>query len=171
MHSRIYELKNSRDDENELDEDIFETSFYDKYGIDYTSNIPTDSDDYKDSVAWFANAYKDHITFDAKDNSIIFSNIPGLMEDRYDTFQELLEKLQACSLEDFAGCKKHTGNVLEDPDASYLMWQLKDAWSSDNEFYIFYDGYARPLFQFLRDLTDEQKKQKFYIGGILDYHC
>lgn len=169
MHSRIYELKDSRDDENSLTEDTFETSFYDMYGIDYTSDIPEDNEEYKDSVAWLANAYKDHITFDEEENSIIFSDIPGLMEGKYNEFQAALEKLKECSLEDFAGCEVH-GNILEDPDASQLMWQLKDAWCSTSEFYIYHDGYARPLFKFLRDLSKEQKTQKFYIGGILDYH-
>jgi len=170
MHSRIYELKDSRDDENELTDDSFETSFYDRYGIDYISGISEGSGEYKESIDWLASAYKDHITFDETENSIIFSDIPGLMEDKYNAFKAALEKLKECSLEDFAGCEKHSGNILEDPDASYLMWQVRDAWCSDGEFYIYHNGYARPLFTFLRDLSKEQKTQKFYIGSVLDYH-
>lgn len=167
MHSRIYELKEDPNVEDELCEDTLESSFYDRYGIDYTDECT--GEEYTSSMDWFGSAHGDCVEINKEEKSVVFKDITGIMEHSYNTFMETLEKLQNCTIEQFTGEQKMIPGDL-DSDAGHLLWRLNDAWASHSEFYVYHDGYAQPLLDWLRNLSEEDRKKKYYFGGILDYH-
>ena len=50
----------------------------------------------------------------------------------------------------------------------YWVYKVKECLSDESGTYIYYD-YPRTIDDFVRDVVKDG--DKFYIGGIVDYHC
>lgn len=173
MHSRIFELKTNKEDDNELSEHDFEEGYL-STKFDYVVELDKEGD-YNDSMQWLQNSYGNSIKVDIAQKTIQFLDPSKLVSKSFEKFKEALDTLSCMDINDFINVNHEPANI--DHDICYVMWQLKDAYSSDCEFFIYHDNelksvndFIRDYNRFLRDHHGDITKRVFHFGTILDYH-
>ncbi len=119
--------------------------------IEYVSDYVCERDNYEDDVKWFLEQLGDSVTYDKSDNSITFVNKEEYFKEDFEEFSKLV---QNCTLKDFC-----------DHDWMFQVQSYVRPWFDT---YI-YTYYSQPMGEFVRDYGNAG--EKFYIGGICDYHC
>lgn len=166
MHSRIYELKKTKEDENNLEENSIECSDMDRYGIDYVAEI--DASDTAESIEWLKSCYQDTIEIDMNAGTLRFTDPKKLMESSFSEFQAALKNLSGMTIDDFV--KEYPENNIMN-GIGFAMWQLNKAYADHSGFYIYTENELKPLNAFVRGFVGDITEQTFYIGNVLDYHC
>jgi len=149
-HNRIFQLSTEWIDETEVltESDLYESEFLMTTASYIYDNL---EDKNRDILEFFMSLNEKLI--ETTPGSIIFKS--GFRQDYFaKKFTEFKKLAQEMTLEDFA-----EGNVK--------LHRLEEAIEKKNGD-IIYLGYCQPFDQFVRGL-DEDKK--YYIGGVLGYHC
>lgn len=166
MHSRIYELKKTKEDENNLEESSIESSDMDRYGIDYVAEL--DASDTANSIEWLKGCYQDAIEIDMDAGTLRFADPKKLMQSSFSEFQAALKNLSDMTIDDFV--KEYPENDIM-KGIVFTMWQLNNAYADHSGFYIYTEDGLKPLNAFVRGFVGDITEQTFYIGNVLDYHC
>ena len=166
MHSRIYELKKNKEDENNLEETSIECSDMDRYGIDYVAEM--DASDTANSIEWLKGCYQDAIEIDMAAGTLRFTDPKKLMRSSFSEFQEALKNLSNMTIDDFV--KEYPENNIMN-GIGFAMWQLNNAYADHSGFYIYTENGLKPLNAFVRGFVGDITEQTFYIGNVMDYHC
>ncbi len=150
MHSRIIQL--SEEPLHKYDY-ITESDFYEDPFVGSVADYVADTDEREKDIKWLMSCLEPYgARLNKEENSIFF---PKGFKQNY--FKERLENF-----------KKAVGETtLDDFCNSVKAWQLAQIIEETFDFYI-YVTYPKPLDEFIRDLEEEQK---YYIGGIVDYHA
>lgn len=165
MHSRIFELKSDKTDENQLTESSISCETMSFYGIDYVSEMNESAT--KDSIDWLKAVYAGAIDVDTDAGSFHVSDPKKCMESDFKTFKQALEKLGSMTLDDFVKINtEHFGDSI-----SFNMYLLNNAYADKSGFYIYMDDQIKPINEFIRDMPGDITKHTFYLGNVLDYHC
>ena len=166
MHSRIYELKKNKEDENNLTETSIECSEMDRYGIDYVAEM--DASNTANSIEWLKGCYQDAIEIDMAAGTLRFTDPKKLMRSSFSEFQEALKNLSNMTIDDFV--KEYSENNIM-KGIGFTMYQLNNAYDDHSGFYIYTENGLKPLNAFVRGFVGDITEQTFYIGNVLDYHC
>lgn len=165
MHSRIYELKKNKKDENNLEENSIGFNDMKWYGIDYVAEMG--ASDINDSIEWLKNCYQDAIEIDMTTGTLRFTDPKKLMQNSFSEFQAALKNLSDMTIDDFV--KEYPeNNIIK--GIGFAMWQLNNAYTDHSGFYIYTENGLQPLNAFVRGFIGDITKQTFYIGNVLDYH-
>lgn len=115
---------------------------------DYVEDI---EEPYEDVVQEFLLELGAAAVYNASDNSITFKHKEMFYKNSFDKFQELAKE---ATLQEFM--------------KSSWAWKIKEAISPTFGTYIYFD-YPQNIDTFIRDCANDGNK--FYIGGICQYHC
>lgn len=165
MHSRIFELKSNKTDENQLTESSISCETMVFYGIDYVSEM--NASDSKESIEWLKAVYAGAIDVDTESGLFHVTDPKKCMEADFKTFKDSLAKLNNMTIDDFV--KTSMENFGE--SIGYNMYCLNNAYADKSGFYIYMDDRIRPINEFIRDVSGDITKYTFYLGNVLDYHC
>ena len=158
MHSRIYELKLSADNENILDEDEISIETLNFFSIDW---LTTPDESRSNSIDWLCKTKG--ISYNEETSEIRFDD-KKIMENDYKNFIDNAKKLSGISLDEFCGHSKDYKNSI-----SYLKYYLDEAFEDRWGFYVYLEGNGlMPLNYFLRNYDTSVP---YYVGNILDYHA
>ncbi len=151
MHSRICQLSQKPIDKSDyITEDMFYDDFVGTVG-DYVQESPTGR---KEDIEWLMAIIEDYgAIYNSSEESILFPI--GFKENYFkESYEKLKEAVQNMSLEQFAS-------------DSIIVSTLKLLIDSKYGFYI-YTTHWQTLDNFVR--CELKEGEKYYIGGILDYH-
>lgn len=115
---------------------------------DYVADIECP---YEEAVQTFLDELGEAVTFDPADNSITFVNKEAFFQESYELFKKIVNNL---TLENFMDHR--------------WAWNATECIKSSFGTYIYY-YYPKQIDEFVRD--EVHNGDKFYIGGICDYHC
>ena len=136
-----------------IDKEDFITpyTFEDDDDINYVSDYVGEREDYEESVQWFLEQLGASVTYDKSDNSITFVNKEEYFKEDFEKFSKLVQNF---TLKDFC-----------DYDWVSKVQRYIRPWF-DTHIYM---DYSQPMGEFIREYG--KAGEKFYIGGICDYHC
>lgn len=157
MHSRIFQLSETPLKQNELTHECdYEQYFVGNYA-DYVAEIEYKSESYVQDLRWLQNVTKG-IQVNVEEGTITVTDKKEYFQEKHETFQNYLEKLNNTTLDDFI---KPYGTTRLD------LYNLRCAFEDKHTFYVDVDGEEEPLDSFVR-FAKENKV--YYIGTIMDYH-
>ena len=150
MHCNVFELsrKPIKESDRMNENTLMDNDSFVGYVADYVADI---DEPYEDTVGWLVNELGASVVYNNEDNSITFVHKDMFFKQDYDKFRELIKGVTF---------KK------------FLDWkwvhQVKSCLSQDWGTYIYFD-YPMNINDFIRDHVKDG--DKFYIGGVVDYHC
>lgn len=151
MHSMIiqFSLSPIYEDDYMTEDDFIDNGFV-GWIADYV-NSDIDRDDY---IQWFLDFVEPYgIEYNSEDQSVIF--LPGFKRKYFEErLQKLKDYVQNLSIESFAS------DIFVSSDIQKLV-------EDEFGFYVYEDGDLMPFDYFVRTLSEGQK---YFIGGVLDYH-
>lgn len=154
MHSRIFQVSKKPIERKEyLDAGYYDYDhWFTREVADYVSSDCNRAEDIK----WLQNCV-DGITFGKDENGeyFIIESKVKYFEDAFKKFAELLNNINKCTVEDFAK------GIQE-------VWIMRNVYEDKFGFYVDINDELMPFDHFVR-LYNE--KEKYYIGGTIDYHC
>ena len=154
MHSRIFQVSISPIKEVDY---ITEADYdYEHWFYREITDYVVASDDRNADIEWLKSCAKGLI-FD-KDNYgdyFIVKSKEDYFERRFKVFQNILDKIKECTIENFA-------------NDMFELWSLKNAYEEKFGFYVDIDGEMMSFDSFVRCFA---VNEKWYVGNTLDYHC
>lgn len=134
-------------------EDFIEPyTFDDDDDIRYVADYVCERDNYKESVEWFIEQLGDAVEYNEEDNSFTVIDRESFFKEDFKEFRAITEDF---TLHDF--CDSSWMNKIQ---------HLARPWFGT---YIYLDNYSQHINEFMRYYCDPG--DKYYIGGICDYHC
>ena len=156
MHSRIFQVS-----KNKITEDNKIRSYrYDEGFIGRIADYVVDSESRKDDLKWLTSSHKGlQVSTKGKNTILKIVSKTEYFEEKFEEFQEYLNKLKDYTMEDFIDSSKWLD-----------MYRLQDAYIDEHGFYIDdndeYHGIIT-LDEFIRNAEDGDV---YYLGSIFDYH-
>ena len=154
MHSRIFQISSNRITED----DRISESRYEDYFVPSVADYVVASEDEVDDMKWLAQATKG-LKVNPEKRTVQLISKKEYFEDKFNKFQEAVEKLKDTSLDEFITTK-----------LDFKMYDLKSAYEEKYEFY-FDDNYEHlgnvPLDEWVRNTKEGEL---FFIGSTFDYH-
>jgi len=162
MLSRIFQISESP---VKQDDYISISDFIDHWFIGYAAEFVSDDNDRDEDIRDFCGGLKKTATarFNKKDSAVSFKVLPGGKEsyftEKYESFVVARDKTMGMNLPEFASGHKFAEQ----------MRIMCNAFCLDFDAYVWTDDYGIiPLDEFIRDA---EIGTRYYIGGVLDYHC
>ena len=159
-HSRIFELSREPFKEISFTPDDIPKWFF--YSISDGAEEQT-PDERKESIKWLFE-YAGTL-FDTDGDSFIFKKNGNVeyFKPLYSSFKKVFEEMKLPSLEEFSRMEKD----FFDFDLNFF--KLSEALHHKYEFYFYVDDWLMPMPEFVRNFFKEG--DRYYIGGVVDYHC
>lgn len=154
MHSRIFQVsKQPIKKEDYIGSDYYD---YDHWFFHSIADYVSDDCYRNEDIQWLQDCVNG-ITFGNDDNGeyFIIENKEEYFESAFKKFKELLDSLKDCTIKDF------TTEIQE-------FWIMKNVYEDKFGFYVDIDDELMTFDHFIRVFSE---KDKFYIGGTVDYHC
>lgn len=150
MHSRIFQL--SKKPEDYIDSGYYD---YDHWFTNSVADYVSDGCNRDEDIKWLQNCVNG-ITFgkDEDGEYLIIENKNEYFAKAFARFKVLLNDIKDCTIEDFAK------GIQE-------IWIMKNLHEEKWGFYVEVNDELMPFDNFVRVYN---KKEKFYIGGTVDYH-
>lgn len=153
MHSRIFQISKNPIKKEDY---IKESNYWDHWFLNEVADYVSDDCDAYDDVKWLQDCVKG-IIFGGDENGtyLVVVSREEYFRRSFEKFKITLDKVKDCTIEEFS-----TG--------IHEMWQLKDLYEEKFGFYVDVDGELMSFDSFVRLCAT---KEKYYIGGTIDYHC
>ena len=156
MHSRIYQVSNEPI-KDFISEDRYYEGFVGNYA-DYVSEVEHKSDDYLNDLKWIQNA-TNGLEVNIKEGTITVTSKKQYFNEKHDKFQELLEKLQNITLEEFSSRTRY-----------FDILDLKSAFDDEYSFYVDDNDEFCGITTLDNWVRNAEEGKTYYIGTIIDYH-
>lgn len=151
MHSRIFQVSMEPINEGEY---IAEDDYYEHWFTREWADYVSDDCDRNSGIEWLNSCAKGYtVDEDGNGKYLIVTSKERYFANAYERFTEALDKIGKPTLEEFA-------NGID-------LWYLKNAYEDKCGFYIDADGELMTFDSFIRRCVINEK---YYIGGVLDYH-
>ena len=156
MHSRIYQISEKPITEF-TDEYRYEEDFVGNHA-DYVVGVEYDSEDYMADLKWLRNV-TEGLEVNLKEKPITVINKKQYFSEKHDKFQELLEKLQNITLEEFSSRARY-----------FDILDLKSAFDDEYSFYVDDNDEFCGITTLDNWVRNAEEGKKYYVGSIFDYH-
>ena len=156
MHSRIYQISEKPITEF-TDEYRYEEDFVGNHA-DYVVGVEYDSEDYISDLKWLQNV-AEGLEVNLKEKTITVTSKKQYFSEKHDKFQELLEKLQDITLEEFSSVSIY-----------FDIFDLKSAYEDEYSFYIDDNDESCGITTLDNWVRNAEEGKKYYVGSIHDYH-
>lgn len=165
MHSRVFQITSKPVPvEARLAEDLIPEDFF--ITVDYVAEQHGEAR--KSSINWLQECIGDYFSFYGE-QLIAQNNVHEYFRENYRLFLAKLEKLRAVTFEQFAGAA-----VAEPDTVELLLFSLGTLYSNKWGIHIYQSddiGCDAGVLMTLQDwIRTVSPGQKFYIGGVFDYH-
>lgn len=157
MHSRIYQLSETPVNQNELTHEQDYEQYFVGSHADYVAEIGYKGEGYAQDLKWLQNVTKG-IQVNVEEGTITVTDKKEYFQEKHETFQNYLEKLNNTTLDDFV---KSYGTTRLD------LYELQCAFEDKHTFYVDINGETKPLDSFVRSA---EENKVYYVGTIMDYH-
>lgn len=151
MHSRIFQIATKPISKDEW---ITEMDFYENHSfLGAIADYVNDDTNREEDIQWLLSKFKNMpVEYNKEESSIVF--LKGFKETYFkERFEQLKEKVNHMKPEDFLD--------------SYEVYKIENLLKDQYGFYMYEDGWNRPLDEFVRHLIEGQK---YYFGSTIDYH-
>lgn len=153
MHSRIFQVSLEPIDKSNY---ITESDYWDHWFTHEIADYVNADCDRDEDVKWLSDCAKGYaVGSDDNGEYFIVTSKTEYFGQAFERFKSTLDRIKDCTIEDFV-------------QGFYEMWMLKDAYENRFSFYVDADGELLNFDKFIRLCVTGEK---YYIGGIIDYHC
>lgn len=156
MHSRIFQVSlNPINKEDYIDCSTYD---YDHWFVNEVADYIIGSADRKGDIEWLKESVNG-CTFGEDDNGKFFivDSKEEYFSEAFDRFKEAIGKIRNIRIKEF----------VSKYELSHAIWEVEDAYEDNRGFYVDADGEVMTMDAFIRRCL---KGEKYYIGGICNYH-